>query len=377
MKPHKIKRYSKKRGFSPKPPRSPWKIVLYVALVVGLVFLGISVYQPVMDFISGKTTPTPPAEPDPESIASTPDPTPEPKPEPIPEPEPTPEVIKLGEEVTAKHLPYAVAVDATALEQYLEELGPNFNALVLDVKDSQGKVYYATENQEAKDWQAVVEQPVEISAVVEQLQKRELHLIVRMSVFSDPVAARGNIDQNAVMHSSGVLWLDNTLAAGGKPWASPYSPLVQEYNKNLAQELTALGVEMILLDHVRFPYDPTNTARFSEDGTQTRSEVLQGFVNAVTQAVEVSVGVVTPYGALLAEEGLNQAFYGGSPLELVSDALVLDMSGQTFTDGEGAILPQAQETMEKGRQAAEHLIILLHQDQIPAAGVEESFLLYE
>lgn len=373
MKPHKIKSYYSKRSFSPKPPRSPWKIILAIVLVVALVFVGISLYGPVSDFIKGRTEPTP--RPEPPTPEPTPPATSEVSKAPEPEPEPEPEKPTLGESMHIQQLPVDTATDPAKLETFLSQLPEDCNAVVLQVKDPQGRVYYASENESAKQWEALTANPLDFSSVAKTVQDNGLFLIAQLSVFSDPVAARGDLD-NAVMHNSGVIWLDNALASGGKPWTTPYSAKARAYNADLAKELTALGADMILLDNVRFPYDPTHSATFGGDGSETPAEALKNTILAIETAAEVPVGLVVPFDATLADAANNQAFYGGSPQALTEAIVALDLRNTALGDT-NELPPQVLESLATLESEKKAVILLISAEQFAAKeNLPASYIVY-
>lgn len=317
-KQYKLKSYTKRNRFLGGRRRSMGSILLGIILTAALVFLGISIYPPVYRYITGQTTPTPLPEPEPpSSIVST-------APENTLEPEiSVPDLIPELQPVRGIVLPLETAGNPEQLSAFLKDLPPEINTIYLIVKDAQGRIYYQSALPQVATLGASGELAVSIPQLKEQLGSRQL--AVQLSVFSDPILARSNLEV-AIMHSSGVIWIDNTLEAGGKPWTTPYSPSARGYNTALITELVEQGADVIVLDHLMFPSDPTKSAVVSEVPGVSRQQILQQFVQEATAAA----GDCPIYLRLSAadlqtpESPANEVHYGGDPAKL-SEHLLLDI----------------------------------------------------
>ena len=277
-KPHKIKKYSNKTNFFPGGPRFGWlKILVSILVVVGLIFLGISLYNPIKEFIKGDIQPDLPIESETQQV--------EPPPKEEPDPQPVPEVEEKKPQlkpVVAAELPIGVAANYEQLEGFLANLDPQVNTVVINIKDNQGNIYFNSENTLANDWEAIATTTVDIPSLKIPLAERDLQLGVIFNVFSDSKAARGNLD-NAILHTSGVIWLDNALGAGGKPWVTPYSAQVQSYNTSLVKELADEGVDLIILDSFYFPADPTGSSDLRATD-KNRADLLNDYLSAFQES---------------------------------------------------------------------------------------------
>jgi len=317
----------------------PIAIALGIVLVAGLVFVGISVYEPVAGFIMSlgeRITPQLPEEEEPEDIIVTAPPA---------EPEPEPEQSKPepAGEIRAAYMPFSSAGDNASIKTFLGILPNSVNGVMIDVKDSQGRLLYRSSNENAIAWGAASEQVVDLAALAETLNAEGYHLVARMHTFSDPICARGDRERNAIKYGdSEMLWLDNFQDQGGKPWSNPYAPTVRGYLTDIAAELAGKGAAMVVLDGMRFPDDNTGTAFFgSAAARQSRAEILKEFVSQVEGALEpLGVRVAVNVPATAVGHVFRDARYGGSPLELAGE-VVLSILPEELAEGylaEGVIV---------------------------------------
>ena len=328
-KKYKIKR-RKRNAFYKAGPRT-LTVVLTTVAVVALIFVGISIYNPVYDFIMNIGRPSDPQVtiPDPVPTTTAPATT-----EPTQPPEPPPPEMRTG--LKAVYLPIAQAADPALLAQFLDNMPQDTNAVMLDCKDAQGKLYYQSSNAQAIAWEAMTENAIALAPVVEALNAKNIALIARMQTFSDPVAARGDRDANAITYSgSAMLWLDNTAAQGGKPWANPYAPDMHHYLTALAVELAENGAAMVVLDGVSFPVDMTGTASYGPLATtMSRQETLKTFVAGVTAVLEplgVRTSVLLPATAV--SHVNRDSRFGGNPLDMAGNHVMLSILPESLATG--------------------------------------------
>lgn len=110
------------------------------------------------------------------------------------------------------------------------------NAVVLDVKDSQGNLA----------WEVVPH----FDDLVARLHARGVYVIGRLAQFQDSRFAHQRPDL-ALARSDGRLWRDRL----GYAWLDPASREVWDRNFALAREAVRRGVDEINFDYVRFPSD--------------------------------------------------------------------------------------------------------------------------
>ena len=124
------------------------------------------------------------------------------------------------------------------------------NGLVIDVKDSSGKVGYASRVPLVAEIGAHERRIPDLDGILRTCRERGIHTVARIAVFQDPVLARAR-PQWAVKSTRGGIWKDQK----GLSWVDPAAPEVWAYNLALAKEAAALGFDEVQFDYVRFPTD--------------------------------------------------------------------------------------------------------------------------
>lgn len=139
------------------------------------------------------------------------------------------------------------------------------NAVVIDVKNNDGDVCYASRVPLARALGAV--RPLlDLPELVAELHRRGLYVIARQVVFYDPRLAR-------------------YLGEPG-PWVLPTSAVAVAYNLALAKEVAETGVDEIQFDYIRFPDDGPIGPDYSE-----RCTSLEAFLAQARQALALPISV--------------------------------------------------------------------------------------
>lgn len=128
-----------------------------------------------------------------------------------------------------------VAASPEIFEDVIEQSRKyGLNTVVIDVKNNNGEVCYASNVPLAKAIGAV--RPIlDLSPLVERLHKLGFYVIARQVVFYDPVLAK--------------------YLGTGTSWVLPTSETAVSYNLDLAKEVESFGVDEIQFDYIRFPDD--------------------------------------------------------------------------------------------------------------------------
>ncbi len=152
------------------------------------------------------------------------------------------------------------------------------NALMIDLKDEHGQVWYRTQDPTAIEVRANVD-AYDLTEVVAQARDQDLYLIGRLVVFNDPIAA--------VRKPSMAVWdseTDGPYNANGQYFLDPTDPDARRYGLDLAVEACSLGVDEVQFDYVRFPDNRRHSATFDEGvSAEVRMSTINGFLaEAVT-----------------------------------------------------------------------------------------------
>ncbi len=161
------------------------------------------------------------------------------------------------------------------------------NAMVIDVKETDGRLYYATDLPSAVEVGAVRETPVfELEELLPMLKERGIYTIARMVVMKDNTSAAARPELAVRNSATGEPWRDNI----GGAWLDPSAPGVAEYIASIAGDLAARGFDEVQLDYIRFysdgPYDVADT---NLPNTQSfRLPAIQRVLRVVSQELDAT-----------------------------------------------------------------------------------------
>jgi len=164
-------------------------------------------------------------------------------------------------EARALYAPAAVFEAPGRLEEMLSLLDRSeANALVIDVKETDGQLFYATDLETAAEVGAVRETPIfDLQELLPMLEKRGIYTIARMVVMKDNTSAVARPELAVRNSATGEPWRDNI----GGAWLDPSAPGVAEYVASIAGDLADKGFDEVQLDYIRFfsdgPYDVADT----------------------------------------------------------------------------------------------------------------------
>lgn len=201
------------------------------------------------------------------------------------------------------------------------------NAVVIDLKDSAGRVTYDSSIELLRDQ----ERPFlgDAKAFVRTLKEAGVYTIARVVCFSDPVLPKAH-PERAIQHfRRGDAWV--SWGTGGT-WLDPYNRDNHDLVVSLAKEAQTLGFDEVQLDYIRFPVDDgTKYAAYPSQDDRPRWQVLLGLLRRIDAALSIPLGVDT-FG-LTAFDGKGNGELGQNlepwmaHVEVVSPMLYLNAMG--------------------------------------------------
>jgi len=120
------------------------------------------------------------------------------------------------------------------------------NAVVFDIKDSDGSVTIAFEHPLLGKHNVYVH---DVPKFVHFLHQQNMHAIARIAIFRDERLVVNHPELAVQSRKNRTAWREN----GRVVWTDPSNPQVQDYNIALAKHVAQLGVDEIQFDYVRFP----------------------------------------------------------------------------------------------------------------------------
>jgi len=120
------------------------------------------------------------------------------------------------------------------------------NAVVFDVKDSDGSINIAFDHPLAGGHKPVIH---DLPKLTRFLHSEGMHAVARVAIFRDERLVVAHPELAVQSHKTGKPWREN----GKLVWTDPSQPKVQEFDIALAKKAAEQGVDEIQFDYVRFP----------------------------------------------------------------------------------------------------------------------------
>lgn len=177
------------------------------------------------------------------------------------------------------------------IDKHIEEIKKTeINAVVIDMKDDFGNIYFNANSRTASDIKAQ-KKPVDIQTVLKKLKDNKIYAIARIVTFKDQKMFNAFNGTYAIKNkNTGKPW----QGAQAEYWVDPHSEFVQDYNIGLALDLEKAGFDEIQFDYIRFPSDgPINLCNFTykKDQDTYKSEILIDFLKKAQNSLTIPVSV--------------------------------------------------------------------------------------
>lgn len=121
------------------------------------------------------------------------------------------------------------------------------NALVIDVKDDNGRITFKMDNTMAQEIGATTNTISDIDDLLKLLKEKEIYPIARIVAFKDPYLAEQK-HELAIKNKDGTLYRDNN----GECWVNPYEKEVWDYLIEVSTKAAEMGFMEIQFDYIRF-----------------------------------------------------------------------------------------------------------------------------
>lgn len=323
MKQYKIKHY-RSRIYNPIRGKVI-KAVLVTIIAISLFVIGWFSYEPLMKMITDKNKEII----NQEEIPEKPD-------EPVYEPE---EKEFIEKDTLAVTVPEKYLYNSLDFYGFLKALDEEVTAVVIDMKTQSGTVTYRSEQVSVNNAGAVHKNAMDIDARIKTAKDLGFDVVARIYAFEDSTAPYNSSDMAIRYGSSdGVLWLDDSVDNGGKPWLNPYSDTAQKYILDIIYDAVDSEVDAILLEGVRFPEEEGTEYAYFGVGTEeiSKSEILEEFSKRVYSAtVLTETDLIIGFDSYAAITG--SSVYGDGPFSISGDGYapeidVDDYIGKRFGD---------------------------------------------
>lgn len=162
------------------------------------------------------------------------------------------EVIVRREPVKVKGIYVSGPVAGIAKMDTLIDLvdQTELNAMVIDIKNDEGKVTYKMQSDQVLELDAGVGYIKDIEELVSKCKEKDIYLIARIVSFRDPYLAEKKPEW-AVHTKDGEIFRDKS----GLAWVNPYNREVWDYLLEIASQAAEAGFDEVQFDYIRFSTD--------------------------------------------------------------------------------------------------------------------------
>lgn len=252
----KIKRSKNLYRRKKTPVRKTLEIIGMLVVVAGLAVIGYAAGKPLIEFISnggGEQIPedtlkwTPPqSDVLSESAPSNTEPLIETtEPEPVPEP--------IGFNGTAVYAPSSALSNSASLAAYLQLAKTNgYGAVVVELKDSIGNVWYRSSLTAIKDTDCI-KGSLSLKEITDIFNTSGIKPIARLNTLLDQTGVKFVENMSYRFADGSYSWLDARIENGGKQWANPFLTGTRSYIAGLVKEIAKAGFSDIILANNIFP----------------------------------------------------------------------------------------------------------------------------
>lgn len=166
------------------------------------------------------------------------------------------------------------------------------NAMVIDIKNDEGRVTYKMQTEQVLEIDAGIRYIPDIEELVAKCKEKDIYLIARIVAFRDPYLAEQR-PELAVHTADGEIFRDKN----GLAWVNPYRKEVWEYLAEIGAEAANAGFDEIQFDYIRFSTD------IKEEEVDYGSEAQQtGKIDIITQFTEYVYDELSPLGVYVSAD---------------------------------------------------------------------------
>ncbi len=166
------------------------------------------------------------------------------------------------------------------------------NAMVIDVKNDDGRVTYKMNCDAVTEIDAGVGYIRDIDQLVKTCKEKNIYLIARIVAFKDPYLASMR-PELAIQQKGGGIFKDKK----GLAWVNPYKREVWQYLVDIGKQAVADGFDEIQFDYIRFCTEiKDSTVDYGEE-SQTVSKI-----DIITQFTEYAYEELSKEGAYVAAD---------------------------------------------------------------------------
>lgn len=219
----------------------------------------------------------------------------------------------LTQGLKALYMPYEKMGDEEYIRDLIKQIKKkNANSVVIDFKTAEGRLCYTSLEENAIIASAALYDNDTARSAIGMFTQAGIAVAGRIYCFSDSRLAEAKGDVAVKYMGTEVNWLDGSDESGGKSWLNPYSKSVRNYIAGVAEEISNLGVGILILEDLQFPSsENTSSATYpGEKDMQGRNEALRSTLLKVKNSLPENALLIVSQSATDASQGNENIYYG-------------------------------------------------------------------
>lgn len=215
-------------------------------------------------------------------------------------PEEPPKPQKTVVKVKGIYVSAYVAGTPDLMDAIIENIDKTeINAVVIDVKDDNGRISFAMDSPMVTELGAVKKFIPDMESLMAKLKAHNIYAIARVVAFRDPYLAEERPDLSLKL-ADGSIYRDNK----GLAWVNPYKKEAWDYLVEVGKEAHKAGFDEVQFDYIRFSTEKgIKDVVYDEADTKgrTKTEIITEFVRyAYEELSEEGVNVAADvFGAII------------------------------------------------------------------------------
>lgn len=162
------------------------------------------------------------------------------------------------------------------------------NAIVIDIKDSTGRIAFPVPNDEIMKLGAHEKRIPDIRWLTNLLHSKGIYIIGRISVFQDPYLTKVKPEWAITKKSDGTVWKDKK----GLSFLDPANSLVHKYTLDLALASYEVGFDEINFDYIRYPSDGNiSDINYRLAEGEKRADKIEDFFKYLSTEIKKDVNI--------------------------------------------------------------------------------------
>ncbi|MBE6807628.1 MAG: hypothetical protein E7527_06475 [Ruminococcaceae bacterium] len=218
------------------------------------------------------------------------------------------------------YLPHAALTDDGLPTTLSAAKQAGFTAVVFDLKDTEGRLYYRFSSPLAKQVNSYTKNALtkaQLESLFARIKEAGLIPVPRLHAFRDNLGAKALPNARiSYKENPSWSWFDGPNTATAKRWLSARDNDAHDYIGALAEELKALGAGAVMLDSVQFPTPRLTTrASFGNDNAELKDgEVLTLFISKMKDLLGKDCPVILGCTGESVLESATQVYGDSNPL---------------------------------------------------------------